>query len=93
MASVEPLPIDGKKSKLPLQRAVQLLKRHRDVTYANSTKEEKAAAPISIIITTLAAHAYQGEGDVLSTTERRAPHVLPHPLREWKRVHTQSHES
>jgi hypothetical protein len=76
VASVEPLPIDGKKPKLPLQRAVQLLKRHRDVTYANRTKEEKAAAPISIIITTLAAQAYQGEGDVLSTMQsvvRRMP--------------------
>ena len=76
MASVEPLPIDGKKPKLPLQRAIQLLKRHRDVTYAYKTKEEKAAAPISIIITTLAAHAYQGEADVLSTMQnivRRMP--------------------
>ena len=76
MASVEPLPIDGKKPKLPLQRAVQLLKRHRDATYTNRTKEEKAAAPISIIITTLAAHAYQGEADVLSTMQnvvRRMP--------------------
>ncbi|MGH1445215.1 MAG: cyclic GMP-AMP synthase DncV-like nucleotidyltransferase [Cognatishimia sp.] len=44
------------KVKTPLQRAIQLLKRHRDSMYKGSDD-----APISIIITTLAAHSYQGE--------------------------------
>lgn len=44
------------KVKTPLQRAIQLLKRHRDSMY-----EGRDDAPISIIITTLAAHSYQGE--------------------------------
>ncbi|MBL9020578.1 MAG: nucleotidyltransferase [Myxococcales bacterium] len=53
-AGVERLPdADARTS---LQRAVQLLKRHRDVRYGDD--EDK---PISIIITTLAAHAYGGE--------------------------------
>ncbi len=39
--------------KTPLQRCIQLLKRHRDSMFGND--EDK---PISIIITTLSAHAY-----------------------------------
>ena len=44
----------------PLQRSIQLLKRHRDVMF----RERPAGKPISMIITTLAAHAYQGEADL-----------------------------
>jgi len=43
--------------KRPLQKAIQLLKRHRDVFFRN--KDE--LKPISVILTTLAAQAYQGE--------------------------------
>lgn len=49
----------------PLQRAVQLLKRHRDARFCGHHHE--ADKPISIIITTLAASAYQQESDVFST--------------------------
>lgn len=49
----------------PLQRAVQLLKRHRDVRFLRHPDENDK--PISIIITTLAASAYQQETDVFST--------------------------
>lgn len=45
------------KVKTPLQRAVQLLKRHRDCMFADDGDHK----PISIIITTLAAHAYNEE--------------------------------
>lgn len=45
----------------PLQRAVQVLKRHRDVRFAGHTLE--AEKPISVIITTLAATGYRGETD------------------------------
>ena len=48
--------------KTPLQRSIQILKRHRDVMFQNSPK----LAPISMIITNLAAQAYAGEGDVAS---------------------------
>lgn len=44
----------------PLQRVVQLLKRHRDIAFA----ERPALKPVSIIVTTLAAHAYGGENDL-----------------------------
>lgn len=45
----------------PLQKVIKLLKRHRDATMGNDENK-----PISIIITTLAAHAYQGEHDISS---------------------------
>lgn len=51
------------KRKTPLQRSVQLLKRHRDHMF-NKVPDVK---PISIIITTLAAQAYKGEPDIEST--------------------------
>lgn len=50
--------------KTPLQRAIQLLKRHRDIMYSSLTEEEQKNAPISIIITTLAAHAYNNEVNI-----------------------------
>ncbi|GAB4278419.1 MAG: hypothetical protein Kow0029_21660 [Candidatus Rifleibacteriota bacterium] len=50
------------KRKTPLQRAIQLLKRHRDQMFKNDTDIK----PISIIISTLAARAYQGESDIES---------------------------
>lgn len=55
-AQVDDLPIY--KRKTPLQRAVQILKRHRDVRYKNDPEKLK---PISVIITTLAARSYNGE--------------------------------
>lgn len=46
--------------KAPLQIAVQILKRHRDIHFQN----QQEVKPISIIITTLAARAYQNQPDV-----------------------------
>ena len=45
-----------------MQRSIQLLKRHRDQWF----KGNEDVKPISIIITTLAARAYNGEQDVES---------------------------
>lgn len=57
-ASVDEIP--DYKVKTPLQRAIQLLKRHRDGMFANNGEHK----PISIIITTLAAHAYNNEASI-----------------------------
>jgi len=57
-ARIEKLPLFKRKS--PLQRCVQLLKRHRDVMF----KENPDGKPVSAIITTLAARAYQGEAEI-----------------------------
>ncbi|WP_206057420.1 nucleotidyltransferase [Nitratireductor sp. XY-223] len=56
-ASVDDIP--DYKVKTPLQRAIQLLKRHRDSTFGDN--EHK---PISIIITTLSAKAYNEEASI-----------------------------
>ncbi|WP_086134588.1 nucleotidyltransferase domain-containing protein [Methylocaldum sp. SAD2] len=48
----------------PLQRAIQLMKRHRDLRFNHHERIDYA--PISIIITTLAAHLYGNELDVYS---------------------------
>jgi len=58
-ANVEDVP--EYKIKTPLQRAIQILKRHRDIMFENDPKNK----PISIIITTLAAHAYNNEENLL----------------------------
>ncbi|MES0178989.1 nucleotidyltransferase [Mesorhizobium sp. M0025] len=58
-ASVEKLP--DYRVRTPLQAAVMLLKRHRD----NMFTGEPDVKPISVIITTLAGHAY-GEQDAIS---------------------------
>lgn len=57
-AKVDDLPAYRWKS--PLQRCVQLLKRHRDIMF----NDDPDGKPASIIITTLAARAYQGEADI-----------------------------
>lgn len=59
-AQVDDVPLF--KRKTPLQRSIQLLKRHRDQVF----KGDDEVKPISIIITTLAARAYQGESDIES---------------------------
>lgn len=57
-AEVEAMPTY--RIKTPLQAAIMILKRHRDVMFADGYDER----PISIIITTLAAHAYKGEDTI-----------------------------
>lgn len=53
------------KVKTPLQRSIQILKRHRDIWFdENQSAYDENAKPISIIITTLAAHAYNNEADL-----------------------------
>lgn len=51
------------KNKTKLQKAVQILKRHRDVMFENNPENK----PISIIITTLAGQLYSGESTILDT--------------------------
>jgi hypothetical protein len=46
--------------KTTLQQTVQALKRHRDIYFTENLDQR----PVSIIITTLAAHAYRGGGDL-----------------------------
>ena len=65
-AGVEPVKMKNNKVKLPLQRAIQILKRHRDKMF-ESDQDDK---PTSIIITTLAASAYNGESGVYDAVKK-----------------------
>lgn len=57
---VEDLPSTTNKPDTVLQQVVKLLKRHRDVMF----EKDKTYAPISVIISKLAAEAYNGEKDL-----------------------------
>lgn len=66
----------------PLQRVVQLLKRSRDEYFASTP----AIKPPSILVTTLAGHAYRGQRDVdtaLIETARLMPDHIERRGREW----------
>jgi len=57
-ASVESIPIY--RVRTPLQAAIIILKRHRDSRFAGKLEDR----PISIILTTLAAHSYNNEATI-----------------------------
>jgi len=62
-ATVDDLP--ARKWKSPLQRSIQILKCHRDRMFEDNC----ISKPISIILTTLSAEAYQGEQDISDALE------------------------
>lgn len=62
--SMDAIPVH--KIKTPLQKTIQLLKRHRDVMFESNPKKK----PISMIITTLAAHAYKNEARLIDALKR-----------------------
>lgn len=62
MAKVEP--IKEYRLKTPLQKSIQILKRHRDILYQDDPDH---LAPISIIITTIAAQLYNNEDNIYDT--------------------------
>ena len=81
-ASVEDVP--DYKVKTPLQRAVQLLKRHRDLTC-----EDNDDKPISIIITTLSAKAYSNEDnlyDALISILNKMTDYIEYKWKDGKRI-------
>lgn len=50
--------------KTPLQKAIQILKRHRDIMFKD---DKNHLSPISIIITTIAAQLYNNEDNIYDT--------------------------
>lgn len=83
-ASVDEVP--AYEWKTPLQQSIQILKRHRDVMFRESPEWK----PLSMIITTLAGHAYNGETDLYDALTnivdgmpryvRSAPPRIPNPV-------------
>ena len=61
-ASVDEVP--DQLVRTPLQRSIQIMKRHRDVMFNNPRRNDYQ--PISMIVTTLAARLYRSEPDVYS---------------------------
>lgn len=59
----EKLPLDSFKHKKPLQRAVQLIKRYRDLFF----QEESNYRTSSIVLTTIAGQFYKGEASIFET--------------------------
>jgi hypothetical protein len=63
--------------KTTLQKAIQLLKRHRDIQFIDDPDNK----PISIIITTLAGHSYRNQEDLLETIISLA-NEMPNHIRQ-----------
>lgn len=61
----EKLPVDNFKYKKPLQRAVQLIKRYRDMYFQMDDTYQTS----SIILTTIAGQLYQGEESIFDTVD------------------------
>ena len=70
--SIEQIP--DYKVKTPLQRVIQLLKRHRDLMFV----EDQNDRPISIIISTLAARSYNDESNLLDAITNILDGMLRH---------------
>lgn len=64
-AEIETLPSEKYYEKKPLQRAVQLIKRSRDIYFENIPEYKTS----SIILTTLAGTLYSGEASIYSTID------------------------
>ncbi|MCY3624881.1 MAG: nucleotidyltransferase [Candidatus Dadabacteria bacterium] len=60
----------------PLQRTIQIMKRHRDIKFNNAERVDYA--PISIIITTLSAYFYRNESDVYSALKNIVASLSAH---------------
>lgn len=97
-AAIEPFPVYGA-AKGILRRTVQILKRHRDIHFLKVAEE---IAPISIIITTLAAQSneycvknfvFDSELDVLIATVRLMPHFIEKPVVNGRRIYLVANET
>jgi ribosome-associated translation inhibitor RaiA len=79
-AAVEDVP--AYEFKTPLQQGIQILKRHRDIMFRSNIK----VAPISMIITNLAARAYEGEQDLYTALANIVDKMPQFVQRERPRV-------
>jgi len=75
-ASVDDVP--DQLVRTPLQRSIQIMKRHRDSRFNRENNNDYA--PISIIITTLAAQFYQGDPDVHSALKNIITQLYAHAV-------------
>ena len=71
--------------KLPLQRVVQLLKRHRDIMFSDK-QYNYANKPISIIITTLAGKSYDRTENIIDALSSVVAEMKNHIKSKWNSV-------
>jgi hypothetical protein len=71
-ASVDDVP--SYEWKTPLQRSIQIMKRHRDVMFKDASQWK----PLSMIITTLATHSYNGETGLYEALRNIVDGMLSH---------------
>lgn len=73
---IKPVPSQASELKTPLQKAIQMLKRHRDVVF----QDRQDVSPISVIITTLSAHVSPNTDNVYialkEVLEKMESHIL-----------------
>ena len=90
------------RKKSPLQRVVQMLKRHRDLWIEKQYIYDKDDKPISVIITTLAAKAYRynvdaSETEILQALQTVVDNMLDYIERvggvDWVRNPVNEHEN
>ena len=78
--TIESMPVN---SSTPLTQAIQILKRHRDI----ECLKDQSIKPISIILTTLAAHAYRGEptlsASLVTILDRMASYIEDRDGVKW----------
>ncbi|MYD45824.1 MAG: nucleotidyltransferase [Gammaproteobacteria bacterium] len=60
----------------PLQRSIQIIKRHRDMHFSDGLNEK--FAPISIVISTLAALLYENESDIANALTKIVSRLHAH---------------
>lgn len=75
-ASIEIESVPEYKVKTPLQKSIQILKRHRDIYFKNNVDYRIS----SIIITTLVAHTYENESSIYLTL-KKAVEEMPNYIR------------
>lgn len=83
MNQAETIPADDFNSKRPLQRAVQLIKRYRDIFFEKDDTYKTG----SIILTTIAGQFYEGEESVFETVDNIITKILSkvnQPLSRFK---------
>ena len=99
--AVESAPV-YQREKSPLQRVVQMLKRHRDLWIEKPNTCAKDDKPISVIITTLAAKAYRykvaaSEAEILQALQTVAENMLDYIETvgrvDWVRNPVNEHEN
>lgn len=79
-ASVEDVPTYSVKT--PLQKVIQLLKRHRDLRFINDLDNK----PISIIISTISAQAYDGSESLSTALEKIIECLDKEPYITWNGI-------